>query len=75
MLSYFFGSAKHHKVFSEFINMEKSLQVLATLKRKRYVKRHLDGGGHSLTRVVKIFGLFFQSPAERTNGYRVTRVP
>ena len=35
MLSYFFGSAKHHKVFSQFINMENSLQVLATLKRKK----------------------------------------
>ena len=78
MLSYFFGSAKHHKVFSQFINMENSLQVLATLKRKRYVKCHLDGGGHGLTHVVKIFELFFRSPADRadrTSRYGVTRVP
>ena len=73
--SHIFSSAKHHKVFSQFINMEKSLHVLATLKRKRYVKRHLDDGGHGLTHVVKIFGLFFWSPADRTNGYGVTRVP
>jgi hypothetical protein len=42
MLSYFFYSAKHHKVFSQFITQGKSLQVLATLKRKRYIKCHIS---------------------------------